>query len=163
MRKRPHFFMKKVMFISSGGGHLEELLQLKPLFDHYDYSLISEKTDTTLFLKRKYRNVSYLIYGTKDHLLPYLFIFPLNIILSFFLFLRYRPDYVVTTGTHTAVPMCFIAHLFSRKVIFIETLANISTPTKAGSMVYKIADLFIVQWEEMLKVYPKAEYWGNIF
>ena len=39
---------KKVMFISSTGGHLEELLRLKSLFNDYDYSLITEKTKSNL-------------------------------------------------------------------------------------------------------------------
>ncbi|MBQ1476995.1 MAG: polysaccharide biosynthesis protein [Erysipelotrichaceae bacterium] len=155
--------MKKVMFISSGGGHLEELLQLESLFSRCEYSLITEKTATTLYLKEKYPNTSYLVYGTKDHLLPYLFIFPFNILKSFFLFLKYRPDAVVTTGTHTAVPMCYIAHLFHKKVVFIETMANAHKPTKAGKMVYKIADKFIVQWESMKEVYPDSEYWGSVY
>ena len=155
--------MKKVIFISSGGGHLEELLALKKLFNDVDYTIISEKTDSTLFLKDKYKNVKYLIYGTQDHLLAYLFIFPINIILSFFIFLKIRPDFVVSTGTHTAVPMCKIAHLFKKKVVWIETMANITTGTKAGKMIYPIADKFIVQWPELLEVYPRAEYWGSIF
>ena len=155
--------MKRIMFISSGGGHLEELLQLSSLFDKCNYSLITEKTDTTNYLKEKYQNVSYLVYGTKDHLLPYLFIFPFNIIKSFFLFLKYQPEYIITTGTHTAVPMCYIGHLFKRKIIFIETLANSTCATKAGKMVYKIADKFIVQWENMLEIYKDSEYWGTIY
>ncbi len=155
--------MKKVLFISSGGGHLEELLQLKSLFERCDAAIVTEKTPTTLFLKKRYPKVSYLVYGTKDHLLPYLFIFPFNILKSFFLFLKYRPEAVVTTGTHTAVPMCYIAHLFKRKVVFIETMANAHTPTKAGKIVHKIADLFVVQWEDMLEVYPDAQYWGCVY
>ena len=35
--------------------------------------------------------------------------------------------------------------------------------TMAGKMIYPIADLFIVQWESMLKVYPDAVYGGWIF
>ena len=155
--------MKKVMFISSGGGHLEELLQLESLFEKCDYRLVTEKTKTTAYLKEKYPKTSYLLYGTKDHLLPYLFIFPMNILISFCLFLRYRPDAVVTTGTHTAVPMCYIAHLFGKKVVYIETLANAHSATKAGKMVYPFADKFIVQWESMKEVYPDAEYWGSIY
>ncbi len=156
-------FMKKILMISSGGGHLTELLQLKEVFSKYDYKIITEKTKTTSYLKKEDAKTSYLLYGTQDHLIPYLFIFPINIVISFFYFILFRPDVVVTTGTHTAVPMCFIAHLFKKKVVFIETFANSKTPTKAGRMVYKIADLFIVQWEEMLKYYPNAEYWGWIF
>lgn len=154
---------KKVIFISSGGGHLEELLALEALFNDVDYLLVTEKTDTTLFLNNKYRNVSYLAYGTKAHLFSYLFIFTFNIIKSFFLFIKFRPDFVVSTGTHTAVPMCRIAHLFKKKIVWIETMANITTGTKAGQMVYKYADKMIVQWNEMLEVYPNAEYWGTVF
>ncbi len=32
-----------------------------------------------------------------------------------------------------------------------------------GKMVYPITDKFIVEWEEMKKVYPKAINLGNIF
>ena len=34
---------KKVLFISSTGGHLSELLQLSPLFEKYDYNIITKK------------------------------------------------------------------------------------------------------------------------
>ena len=46
---------------------------------------------------------------------------------------------------------------------FIETFANRTTATVAGKLVYPIADTFVVQWEEMKKLYPKAEYWGWIY
>lgn len=155
--------MKKVMFISSTGGHLEELLRLKPLFENYDYSLVTEKTKSNLNLKNKYKNVSFLVYGTKDHLFSYLFKFAFNCFKSIGLYIKYRPKYIVTTGTHTAVPMCYIGKLFRSKIIFIETFANRETKTLAGKLVYPIADKFIVQWEDMLKLYPKAECWGWIF
>jgi len=59
--------------------------------------------------------------------------------------------------------MCCIAKIFGAKVIFIETFANMKTRTVAGNLIYKFADLFIVQWESMLEVYPKAVYGGWIF
>lgn len=59
--------------------------------------------------------------------------------------------------------MCYIGHLFHKKVIFIETFAALEKPTKSGKMVYKIADHFIVQWENMLQFYPKADFGGWIF
>ncbi len=155
--------MKKVMFISSTGGHLTELLEMSPIFKDYDYSLITEKTKSNLYLKEKYQNVYYLVYGTKSHFLPYLFKFIYNTFKSFYLFLKIRPDVIVTTGTHTAVSMCYIAKLFRKKVIYIETLANKETKTLAGKLVYPIADYFLVQWESMVKLYPKAIYIGLLF
>ena len=157
--------MKKVLFISSTGGHLTELLQLEPLFDNYDFHIITEHTEANLSLKQKYgeKRVDYLVYGTKSHLFSYVFKFAYNCLKSLYFYFRLKPDVVVTTGTHTAVPMCKIAHFFKKKVIWIETFANADTPTKAGQMIYPIADLFVVQWESMLNVYPKAVYKGWIF
>ena len=56
---------KKVLFIASTGGHLEELMQLKPMFDKYDYHIITEKTKSNLSLKNKFPGkVNFLVYGS---------------------------------------------------------------------------------------------------
>ena len=39
---------KKVLFIASTGGHLNELMQLEPMFKDYDYHIITEKTKSNL-------------------------------------------------------------------------------------------------------------------
>ena len=155
---------KKVLFISSTGGHLSELLQLKPMFNNYNYHLITEKTKSNMGLKSVFDGrIDYLIYGTRIHLLSYLFKFPANCFKSLYLYIKIRPKYIVTTGTHTAVPMCYIGKIFGSKIIFIETFANSETRTLSGRIVYPIANLFIVQWEDMLKLYPKAVYGGAIY
>lgn len=153
---------KKVMFISSVGGHLTQLLELREIFDNYDYILVTEKTGVTKNMINKY-NMEYLVYGSRKYLFKYLFIFLFNIFKSLFLFIKYRPKVIVTTGTHTAVPMCYIGRLFGRKVIFIESFAKRTSPTLAGRLVYPIASTFVVQWGSMLKYYPKAHYWGGIY
>jgi UDP-N-acetylglucosamine:LPS N-acetylglucosamine transferase len=156
--------MKKVLFISSTGGHLSEMMQLKPMFKKYNYHIITEYTDSTKNLCKTYEGkVDYLVYGTKDHLFSYIFKFSFNILKSFYLYFKIRPKYIVSTGTHTAVPICYIGKLFGSKIIFIETFANSKTKTLSGKLVYPIADLFIVQWESMLKLYPKAVLGGWIY
>ena len=156
--------MKKVLFIASTGGHLSELMQLKPCFENYDYNIITEKTGSTVNLKDKFpKKVNYLVFGTKDHLFSYIFKFSFNILKSIYLYFKIRPEYIVTTGTHTAVPICYIGKLFGTKIIFIETFANSKTKTLSGRLVYPISDCFIVQWKEMLKLYPKAIYAGWIY
>ena len=155
--------MKKVMFISSMGGHLNELLMLNKLFDKYEYKLITEKNKSTKYLKNNYKNVSYLLYCTKKTFILYPFVLLINCFISLYHFIKFKPDFVVTTGTHTAGPMCCIAKLFGKKVIYIETFANIRTKTVTGRLIYHFADLFVVQWESMLEIYPKAIYAGAIF
>ena len=155
---------KRVIFISSTGGHFSELMMLKPIFENYDYHLITEKTKSTISLKEEYKDkIHYLVYGTRVKKVKYFFKVTWNTIKSLGLFIKIRPHAIVTTGTHTAMPMCIIGKLLGAKIIFIETYANVFTPTGSGKFIYKFADKFIVQWEDMLKVYPKAIYLGGIF
>ncbi|MEG1463243.1 MAG: PssD/Cps14F family polysaccharide biosynthesis glycosyltransferase, partial [Anaerorhabdus sp.] len=128
------------------------------------YHIITEKNKSTENLMEKYGNkIDFLVYGTKDHLFTYFFKFIYNSFKSLILYAKIKPEFIVTTGTHTAVPLCYIGKLFGTKIIFIETFANSETKTLSGTFIYPIADLFIVQWESMLKLYPKAQYGGWIY
>lgn len=155
---------KRVLFISSCGGHLTELLKLAPCFSKYDYHLLTEYNPSTTFMKGEYpHKVNYLLYGTRHNMLIYPFVLLINCFISLFYFIKYRPQYIVTTGSHTAGPMCCIGKILGAKIIYIETFANIHQKTTTGKLIYKFADMFIVQWPSMVKVYPKATYGGWIF
>ena len=155
---------KKVLFISSTGGHLNELLQLSPLFDKYEYHIITEKDKANMALKEKYGNKLYFLpYGTRSKIFTYIFKYLCLCIKTIYYYFKIRPKVIVTTGTHTAGPMCILGKIFRSKIIYIETFANKNKKTATGRLIYPIADLFIVQWEEMLKLYPKAVYGGTIY
>mgnify|MGYP002619896434 CR=1 FL=1 len=147
--------LKKVLFISSTGGHLRELMKLEPLFKDYDYSIITEKDSTTMDLQKKYK-MYYLPYSTRSKVFSYFFKYSFVIFKSIMLFIKIRPDAIVSTGTHTAIPICFLGKVFNKKIVYIETYANITRKTLTGKIIYPISDLFIVQWKEMKKLYPKA-------
>ncbi|MFB1051567.1 PssD/Cps14F family polysaccharide biosynthesis glycosyltransferase [Paraliobacillus sp. JSM ZJ581] len=153
---------KKLLLISSIGGHLTQLLQLESIFENYRYHIVTEKSSITKELKNKY-SVSLLLYGARNYPFRYMFKFSYNTIKSLCIFLKHRPDIIITTGAHTAVPMCYIAKLFRKKVVFIESFAKSTSPTLSGRLVYPISDLFIVQWESMKEIYPKAIYGGSIY
>lgn len=155
---------KKVLFISSTGGHLNELLQLAPLFEKYDYKIITEKDKANEKLKEQYGEKLYFLpYGTRAKLFTYIFKYFYLCLKTIYLYFKIRPQVIVTTGTHTAGPMCYLGKIFGSKIIYIETFANKNKKTATGRLIYPIADLFIVQWEEMLKLYPKAIYGGSIY
>ena len=121
-------------------------------------------SDKAQMLYDKYEiDITYLLTGNKDHMLRYIWVLPYNVIKSLILFLKFKPDVIVTTGAHTCVAMCYIAKIFKKKVIYIESFANIETKTLTGKLIYPIADVFVVQWHSMLKLYPKAKYEGWIF
>ena len=155
---------KKVLFISSTGGHLSELLQLAPLFEKYEYHIITEKDKANVSLKEKYGDKLYFLpYGTRAKLISYIFKYFYLRLKTIYYYFKLRPKVIVTTGTHTAGPMCYLGKIFGSKIIYIETFANRDKKTATGRLIYPIADLFIVQWEEMLKLYPKAVYGGSIY
>lgn len=152
----------KLILISSAGGHLYQLLQLMPLYEKYESLLVTEKLDTTLELQDEY-NVKYLLGGTRKHKLSFIFSFSFNILKSLYILLKFNPTVIISTGVHTAVPMCYLGKLLGKKIIYFETFARITDKTLAGKLVYPIADVFFVQWESLLKVYPKAIYKGGLY
>ena len=155
---------KKVLFISSTGGHFDELLQLKPLFKKYNSYIITEKDKSNESLKEIYGDKMYFLpYGTRAKLFTYIFKYFYLCLRTVYLYFKIRPKVIITTGTHTAGPMCIIGKIFGSKIIYIETIANTNKKTATAKLIYQIADLFIVKWEEMLKLYPKAIYGGTIY
>ena len=44
-----------------------------------------------------------------------------------------------------------------------EPFARVNSPSLTGKLMYRIADLFIVQWKDMLQFYLNAIYGGGFF
>ncbi len=147
------------MFISSSGGHYSELHSIYPHFeDTYTTYFVTEKTPQT-----ENEDVSFLINNNHSQFsIMYFFRFLLNSFISLFLFLRIRPNAIITTGANAGIPMILIGKIFRRKTIFIETSARINQPSKTGRILHKWCNHTIVQWESMLEIYPKSVYGGQI-
>ena len=86
-----------------------------------------------------------------------------NTFLAFKIIKKERPDVIISSGAAVAVPFFYIGKLFGSKTVYIEVFDRIDAPTMTGKLVYPVTDRFIVQWEEMKKVYPKAINLGGIF
>ncbi len=150
------------MFIASTGGHLAEILKVKKLFKKYSYILVTEKNSISINLQNEY-NIEFLKLGNKVNIIKYIPVCFINIFKSLYLYFKYRPKVIYTTGAHTCVPLCIIGHFFKTKIIFIEVFDRIDNPSLTARIVYKFSDVFIVQHKEMLKVFPKAKYIGGVY
>lgn len=152
---------KKICLISSSGGHFEQLLMLRKLSEDYDTFIVTEKTK----YNKKDKKINY--YVSQVNRKEFLFIFKMIGIFfkSLYIFLKEKPDVIISTGVLAAIPMMFIGHYFKKKVIYIESFAKINSPTMTGKLIYKkhIADQFYVQWETMKEFYPNAIYKGGIY
>src|SRR5699024_2967713 len=155
--------MKKVVFISSTGGHLEQLLNLKETMDSFDSFIITEKNKTTQNLTQKYKNVNYLPFFSRENKCTFPFLFLGVFFKSHYLFFKIKPEIIVSTGAGCVIPMFLIGKLFRKKLIFIETFSRTDSKTLTGKICYLFADSFIVQWKGLLNLYPKAKYFGPIY
>lgn len=151
---------KKLCFAASSGGHFEQILMLKPLMEKYDSFLITEKTIYKAEVKDE--KMYYLHQVNRKE-----WQFPLEMIgnafRSLYIFIMERPDVVITTGVLAMIPMCLLAKLFRKKLIYIESFAKVNSANETGKLMYKFADRFYVQWPQMLKIYPNAIYLGGIY
>ena len=139
---------------------MEQIKQLKDVYNKYDCFYVVTRTKATEAMKQKHYIVSDLVRKNKIVMLLRMMRMALEQIR---IFIVERPDVILTTGAAVAIPMCLIGKMFHRKVIYIESFARMTTPNKTGLLIYRFADLFIIQWEELKKYYPKAVYGGSIY
>lgn len=162
-----------VMFAASVGGHYKEMMGLKELFPQYDSILVTDNKAAAnqLEITKVFRTIEFAN-AMSDHrehkageysrgtrwvaLNAYLKMFCQCISIV----RKYKPAVIISTGSYIAVPLFYFGKLYGAKLIFIESNAMVYNKTTTGKLVGWISDKLIVQWPEMLKVYPKAEYWG---
>lgn len=150
----------KIAFVSSSGGHYEQLKMLKPLMNQYESVVITEKTDFTDYFKgQKYYFLTQV--NRKEPL--FIFKYVGVIVQSLIVLIKENPNLIISTGALSTIPLCVLGKVFKKKIIFIESFSKINSPTLTGKFLYKFADVFYVQWEEMLEIYPKARYKGKIY
>ncbi len=70
---------------------------------------------------------------------------------------------MICTGVLAMIPICLLAKLYGKKLIYIESFAKVTSATETGKLLYKYADRFYVQWQSMLDIYPDAIYLGGIY
>lgn len=150
----------KICFAASSGGHFEQLITLKPLMEKYDSFIITEATS---YSAKSSGNKMYFLKQVNRRERNFIINMIINSGKTFKIFWKEKPDVVICTGVLAMIPMCLIAKLMRKKLIYIESFAKVTTPTETGKLLYKFADQFYVQWESMLKVYPNAIYLGGIY
>lgn len=151
----------KVCLVSSSGGHFEQLVRLLPLLDHYDGYVVTEETGYDLDLPEGVRAYRVSPMDRTDRGIARELVSAF--VAAWRILRRERPDVVVSTGALPALPTLILGKLMGAKVVYLESFAKVSTPNKAGRLVYRFADRFYVQWEPMLRHYPNAIYKGGVY
>lgn len=89
--------------------------------------------------------------------------FFLNLWEAFRIFLRERPQLILSTGAGPAVPFALVGrYLFGCRVIFVETITRIHAPSMTGKIMYHLAHDFYYQWPTLASFFPNGRYGSPI-
>lgn len=141
-----------------------QIKQLIPIVSKYDFYIVTEDNEISRSFEKK---TGYKIYYLQQQERKNLFKFALKLIRNMYSSFKYlikeRPDVIISTGAGSTIFTCILGKILRVKIVYIESFAKVDSPTKSGKLVYKFADCFYVQWEEMLEIYPNAIYKGGIY
>ena len=104
----------KICFAASSGGHFEQISMLKPLMEKYDSFLVTEKTDYSFEIDNE--NMYFLNQINRNEKFALLKLLGISCT-SLYIFLKEKPDLIITTGVLAVIPLCLIAKLFGKKLI----------------------------------------------
>jgi len=141
---------RRYLLVASGGGHLKELYESLP--DDFDFSQATLLTYKTKTVSQDGGVVKFIVNPHRS-LLAYALCFAQ----TFFYFLKYRPEFIISSGAGIAVPSIFLTKYFSAKLIFIETAASVNVPSRTGKFAYQHATVFVVQYEGLKQYFPNAK------
>ena len=148
----------KVCLVGSSGGHLTHLYMLKPFWQDLDRCWVTfDKEDARSLLEGER---FYPCYFPSNRSLKALVI---NTFRAFKILKKEKPDLIISSGAAVAVPFFHVGKMFGIKTIFVEVFDRVNHSTVTGKLVYPKSDRFVVQWEEMRKIYSKAVNLGSIF
>ncbi len=147
----------RICLTASAGGHMSQLLRIADCWDGLDTFTITT-TDVVCEKLSEYGDVYVVGYCNRQQ--------PLRVITIFIrclkILLRIRPDVVISTGAAVGCITCFISKALGAKVVWIDSITNIKKLSLSGRMVRHIADVFLVQWPELIRCGRNIEYAGAV-
>ena len=153
----PSIRRTSALLVCSNGGHLQQLAQLRSWWLGVDRAWVTFRqadAETLLATER----VIWAFHPTQRHV-PNLV---RNLWLAWKTLRRERPDVVISTGAGVAPPFFLVARLLRIRTVYIEVFDRIDSATLTGRLCYPLSDLFLLQWEEQKRFYPKGEVIGAL-
>lgn len=146
-----------ILFACSNGGHLAQLLRLKPWWSDRSRTWVTFDTiDARSLLgdERVYwahwpttRNIPNLLRNTR---------------LAWRLLRRVRPAVVVSNGAGVAVPFFWLARALGIATVYVEVYDRIDVPTLTARLCRPVTDLMLLQWPEQRQFYRRGILVGRL-
>jgi beta-1,4-N-acetylglucosaminyltransferase len=138
-----------VLFVTSSGGHLTEVLEWLPAFSDVSWRIVLNAEGPIPEAVRP--RVVRMTHAERDWKVLWNFVEALRLLR------RLRPRLVVSPGAGCAVPFAVLARLLAIPYVHVEPRSAVRRPTLTGRLVRPFAARMIVQWPSLLAAYPRAE------
>lgn len=148
-------FKHPLCVICSSGGHLSEALAA--LAKSSVPAVFVTKGDAHVADRLKSQPFFYVV---DPHTSLHLYL--INAWQSLGIYLRIRPKVIFSTGSGIAVFMCIWGKLWGSKIIYLESAARVVELSRTGKFLYRLADVFYVQWPDLVTKYPNAQFVGRL-
>lgn len=136
---------KKILGVSSGGGHWVELIRLAPAFEEHDVALAT--------VDEAYRGEagSARFYTVRDVTRWDKWRWVQTIAKLAWIIARERPDVVVSTGALPGYFSLRLAKWFGARTIWLDSIANVEQLSMSGQKIGEHADLWLTQWPHLAR------------
>jgi len=151
----------RICLAASGGGHLRQLLDLKPFWEQHDAHFVTEPTALAESLAKSHR-VHLVPHVRASQLRTHAFMkvggaVAWNAAAAWRAVRAERPQLVISTGAGSVFFAILFAKLRGARFVLIESFARVEAPSRFGRMARRLADVVVVQSAKLREAWPEAE------
>lgn len=149
---------RRVLFVCSAGGHLSQLLQLRPWWLNHERKWVTfDLSDAHSKLEGE--DIVAAHYPTTRSIPNTI----RNFLLAQSVIKEWAPDIVISNGAGVAVPFFLVAKKAGIPTVYLEVYDRVDSRTMTGKLVQPLATRFCVQWPEQQKLYPGSDLTGLVY
>jgi beta-1,4-N-acetylglucosaminyltransferase len=147
-----------LLLVCSSGGHLLQMLELRPAWERFDRTWIAfDKSDTRSLLSEEHVIHAH---GPTNRDVPNLL---RNLRLARRVFREERPSAILTTGAGLAVPFAWVGSLHGVPTVYVESFTRMDELSLSARLIAPVAERLYVQWPELAEGARGVHFAGNLF
>jgi UDP-N-acetylglucosamine:LPS N-acetylglucosamine transferase len=136
---------KKLLAVSSGGGHWVQLLRLTPAFAECDVVFVTVHPSYRADVQGK---PFYAVIDATRHTKLRLLQSAARIL---WIIWKERPEVIISTGAAPGYLAIRLGKIFGARSVWVDSIANAEQLSMSGALAGDCADLWLTQWPHLAK------------